>query len=227
MIPDKILSTMRKPLQCKIFQWYSPFRLKVIFQICRVLYKLEIRGAENIPAQGPFICVVNHASKLESILLLHLLRKMRSDSYIYGGGGPAWSPRSIKAMQMIPAPRGVGRSGPWLWMALKILREGSPIGIAPEGAVRWDGRLQPLQPGAAWLALRSGAPIIACVLRGGYSIWPRWARFPKLTGRLEIRIGKPFGILQNSRRRVDEEMIQAVNRRIVNEMSGLEGKGEV
>ncbi len=217
---------MHRLLPYRLFQWYSPFWLKVTFLVCRFLYNLEIFGVTRIPTQGPFLWVINHASKWDSPLFLYLQRRLRADAYVYGGGGPLWSPRSVKARRMIPAPRGVGRSGQWLWSALKMLQQGYPILIAPEGTIRWDGRLQPFKPGAAWLALRSGAPIVVSVLRGGYAIWPRWARFPRLTGKLEIRIGEPFRFPAVTRGRVDEEMLQAVNRRIADEMRRLEENRE-
>lgn len=190
--------------------------------ISRLLYKLKTLGIENIPAQGPFIFAGNHSSKLDTFLIIYLLNELRSNVYIYGGGGPLWSPRSINAVRGIPILRGVRRSGPSLWMALKILQKGYPILIAPEGAISWDGQLQPFQPGAAWLALRSEVPIVPCVLRGGYSIWPRWAKFPRLRGRLEIRIGEPFTLPKAADCKIDEAMIQVANQKIATEMAKLE-----
>ncbi len=202
----------------KLLQLYFSFLLNLVFGVCRLLYRLEVEGLPHVPLQGPLISVGNHASLLDSFLLIHLVRKVRSDVCIYGGGGPRWSPRSLQAMRGIPAPRGKGRSGSPLWSALRELQSGCSIAIAAEGAIRWDGRPQPLQPGAAWLALRSGAPIVVGVLRGSYSIWPRWATFPRLTGRLQLRIGKPFVAAGP----VTRETIDAVNLRIAEEMQRLE-----
>ena len=63
--------------------------------------------------------------------------------------------------------------------------------------VRWtledgDGRLQqPLLPGAAWLALRTGAPLIPVGVCGGYDIQPVWQMDRlALSGRITIRLGE-------------------------------------
>ncbi len=82
--------------------------------------------------------------------------------------------------------------------------------------------MRSLNPGAAWLALRSGAPIVVCVLRGGYSIWPRWANFPRPSGRLQIRVGKPLRVPPAGPAPLGRDAIRAVNRRIADEMRRLE-----
>ena len=94
--------------------------------------------------------------------------------------------------------------------------------MAIEGAISWDGRLQPFQSGAAWLALRSEVPIVATVLRGGYSVWPRWAKFPRLTGHLEIRIGEPFMLSKARDRKIDAALIGEANQKSATEMAKLQ-----
>ncbi len=194
--------------------------LALVRGFSRGLYKLKIRGAEHVPATGPCIFIIHHSSKLD-ITLGAFLYQARPDIGGYGSGLRLWASPFAKALGATPMFKGVGHSGPFLWTALNALQKGRPIAIAPEGEMEWDGRVLPLKPGAAWLALRSGAPIIVTVLRGGYAIWPRWARFPRLTGKLEIRIGEPFRFPAVTRGRVDEEMLQAVNRRIADEIRRL------
>lgn len=192
---------------------------KITSGLCRLLYKLKISGGEHIPATGPCILVCNHSSKMDILLLI--LKQTRPDANLFGSGVRVRAAPLGRALGGIPMFKGMGHSGPFLWMALKALQHGRSIMIAPEGEMEWDGRIRQLKPGVAWLALRSWAPVVACVLRGGYSIWPRWARFPRLTGRLEIRIGKPLSIPEASHGKVDREMIQTVSRRIADEMRRL------
>ena len=52
-----------------------------------------------------------------------------------------------------------------------VLQQGGAIMITAEGEWTWDGRLQdPLAPGASWLALRTGAPVVPVVSAGGYDV---------------------------------------------------------
>jgi 1-acyl-sn-glycerol-3-phosphate acyltransferase len=191
--------------------------------LCRLAYGLRISGSENIPTTGPCIFLGNHPSSLEVIVIFHL-RQYRPDLVVYGFGGPARHFR-LSRTKGIPPTRGRGRPAPALWTALKVLERGSAISIAPEGERSWDGRLQPFLPGTAWLALRSGAPIVVCVLTGGYAIWPRWAQIPRLTGRLEMRIGKPFSVPVAGNGKVTGAMIEHVNRRIAEEIRTMEVVG--
>lgn len=194
--------------------------------IGRLLYRLEISGIENLPLTGPCIVLGDHASRMDFILVSFMAR-IRPDIHFLGGwrrpGPPALFRRA--GIGAIPVFTDQHRSTWSLWWALKVLEQGACIGMAPEGGIRWDGRLQPLKPGAAWLALRSRAPAVVCVLRGGYTIWPRWARFPRLTGRMQIRIAKPFSLAGPSDTRVDAKMIEAANRRIADELRRAEGDG--
>lgn len=74
-----------------------------------------------------------------------------------------------------------------------LLKGGEPVLLFPEGQVSEDGRLQPFQPGAALLSLRTGVPIVPV---GLYStnellpygqVWPRWSVHP-----VAIRYGAPL-----------------------------------
>ena len=86
----------------------------------------------------------------------------------------------------------------------------------------WDGQLQhPLAPGTAWLALRGHVPVVPLVSKGGYDIMPRWARLPKLTGRVTIRAGEPFYVCDEPLKRVSDEDVAAASQRIYDAMLAL------
>jgi 1-acyl-sn-glycerol-3-phosphate acyltransferase len=50
--------------------------------------------------------------------------------------------------------------------ALEVLDRGLALGIYPEGTRSFTGEMLPFLKGAAWLALRSGAPIVPCGITG-------------------------------------------------------------
>jgi 1-acyl-sn-glycerol-3-phosphate acyltransferase len=190
----------------------------------RLLYHLEIWGEENIPRVGPFVCICNHSSRVD-FFITSLMKRARPDLYLFVAGGGfeihPWVSWLASSLQTIPAYKGRGLAIPSMMAALQVLQRGCPILIAAEGEFRWDGRLQPLKPGAAWLALRAHVPVIVCVLTGGYDIRPRWATLPKLTGKVTVRVGKAFYLSEASGSVAKEEEIHLANRRIVAEMVGL------
>jgi 1-acyl-sn-glycerol-3-phosphate acyltransferase len=109
--------------------------------------------------------------------------------------------------------------------ALRYLKKGEAVALSPEGEMSWDGRLQEFKTGAAWLALKSGAPVCPAYILGVYDAWPRWAKFPHLSGTIEIKIGKPFFVAApEEKRRLDDSLIMDCNKRIRDEICALKGK---
>jgi hypothetical protein len=56
---------------------------------------------------------------------------------------------------------------------------------------------------------------------GGYDIWPRWSRRPHLTGKLVLKVGKPFYVSEGPCERVTGEMLQKANQRLRAELERL------
>src|SRR5205823_2836301 len=69
-------------------------------------------------------------------------------------------------------------------VALEVLGRGEILGMYPEGT-RTPGTLLPFLPGAAWIALSTGAPLLPCAISGTHDAMPKGARFFK---RVPIRI---------------------------------------
>ncbi len=151
----------------------------------RVLARLQIVGPERIPARGACLFPFNHASPPADLLINLVIRRRRPDVYVFAAQGLAGqnplaaflarvNQRAVEA-RMLLAYKARGLSGGELLRAYRILQGGGAIAIAAEGELTWDGRLQhPLAPGAAWLALRTGAPVVPVVSVGGYDVQPRW-----------------------------------------------------
>ena len=125
--------------------------------------------------------------------------------------------------QVLLAYKARGLSAGELLRALRLLQQGAAISIAAEGEFTWDGRLQHLlAPGTAWLALRSGAPVVPVVSSGGYDMRPRWQLDRmRLTGRIAIRVGQPLYLCQAPIQRLDDEVLAAANEHLWQAMAAL------
>ncbi len=177
---------------------------RLLLLAARVLAHLRIEGAARIPAHGACLFPFNHASPLADLLVNLVIRRRRPDVHVFAaqvlaGQNPlaAFLTRVDQRAgdaRLLLAYKARGLSGGELLRAYRILQGGGAIAIAAEGELTWDGRLQhPLAPGAAWLALRTGAPIVPVVSVGGYDVQPRWQMDRlRLPGRLTIRVGEPF-----------------------------------
>jgi 1-acyl-sn-glycerol-3-phosphate acyltransferase len=154
-----------------------------------LLAKLDrVEGLENVPAHGPAILMINHIAFVDPIVVLAALprnivpmAKIEVYSYPIVGIFP-------RLWGVIPVRRGeVDRDA--LRKALDVLAAGEVILVAPEGTRHPS--LQRGKEGVAFLASRSGAPVIPVAVEGtvGFpSVNPvRWRK-----GGAIVRLGRPF-----------------------------------
>jgi 1-acyl-sn-glycerol-3-phosphate acyltransferase len=199
----------------------------------RILYRLRIEGEERIPATGACLLAFNHVAQPVDLMTNVLIRCHRPDAYLFGlhgfqGENPLAQFLGLVGgqdaeQQVLRAYKARGLSAGELLRALRLLQAGAAIALAAEGEFTWDGRLQhPLAPGAAWLALRSGAPVVPVVSTGGYDIQPRWQLDRlRLTGRVMIRVGPPLTLGETPMRRLDDTVLAAANERLWQAMAAL------
>jgi 1-acyl-sn-glycerol-3-phosphate acyltransferase len=163
--------------------------LKVIFAL---LTNLRVEGRENLPSNGPYLFAINHLSYIDSALVYALiggeqLASWVADKYrhnlIIG--------TLVRLSRPIFIRRGkVDRKA--LDAAFTALSEGKIFGLAPEGTRSKTGGLQRAKSGAAYLASRSGAPVVPVALIGTEKTFHdlRHLRRPHIT----VRIGTPFPV---------------------------------
>jgi 1-acyl-sn-glycerol-3-phosphate acyltransferase len=91
-----------------------------------------------------------------------------------------------------------------------MLEEGRIFGVAPEGTRNKTGILRRGLPGAAILALKSGAPVIPVVHWGGEVYLKNLKRFKRTD--FHVRIGEPFYV------RAEGKVTGDMRQEIVDEM---------
>jgi 1-acyl-sn-glycerol-3-phosphate acyltransferase len=161
--------------------------------VIRRLWRIELRGYDRLPAEGPAILCPNHISFLDSAFLM--LTLPRNITFV----GKAeymdsWKTRYLfPAMGMIPIDRSGGeRSQAALAAARAVLERGELFGIFPEGTRSRDGCLYRGRTGAARLAFEVGCPIYPVGIIGTDRIQPPGARVPKPFRECSITIGAPI-----------------------------------
>lgn len=165
--------------------------LKVAFWL---LTDLEVIGEENIPEEGPIIITGNHFSFADSVAMLHLAPPTIE---LFSGRNAAFTPWWAKLLPrlwgVLYVYRGTG-SRQAIRDAEHVLNKNGFFGIFPEGGA-WAEMLRPARPGAAYLAVRTGAKILPVAFTGFRDIFPlRLRNKAKVT----IRIGKPYGPLETT-----------------------------
>jgi 1-acyl-sn-glycerol-3-phosphate acyltransferase len=196
----------------------------------RLAYRIRIEGLENLPARGPYILSTNEISQMGSafttMVIVRLAFEGRLRDLVGFGAEDTWhNPFLIRLYprtEVHPVLPGRGQSVPALLAALETLRAGKVVAMNPEGEMSWDGRIVPFKPGVAWLALRSGVPVVPLVsTRGAYEVWPRWSMQPRFTGRFAIRLGRPIHLADGPLRRVEDDDLVAATRRLTEEIQAL------
>lgn len=168
---------------------------RLVSPVFRAVWRPRVTGLENIPATGPFLVASNHLALLDSFVIPVVApRQVRfiARADLWRGRGPiGWIKRQFfTIIGTVPVERGELRSAQdSLDLALEVLRAGEGFGIYPEGTRSRDGRLYRGRSGVAWLAQRSGAPVIPVGLRGTEGILPPGARIPRRPA-LSIAVGE-------------------------------------
>ena len=146
----------------------------------RLLAPATVRGLEHLEhVEGPVIFAANHASHIDTPLLLTTLPVGVPPPHRRGGrlglllrphvevGPVVLRPRrhSHRAQQGQPQ---VGRHG-----RVRAAEDGWSLVIFPEGGRSPDGWTQPFRGGAAYLARRTGRPVVPVYLHGTRHVLPK------------------------------------------------------
>lgn len=164
----------RRAVEMTSFQKFFYSLVKTFFLIFHTLYnRLEVRGRENIPPTGRLIVASNHASNVDPPLIGAVfpgyLRFLAKES-LFRNPLLGFCVRSLAA---VPVTREDSqRAGAVMKLMLGLLQSGERIVIFPEGTRSRDGRLKPLEPGAAFLSLKADAPILPVYIAGSHDACP-------------------------------------------------------
>jgi 1-acyl-sn-glycerol-3-phosphate acyltransferase len=152
--------------------------------ICKALFNLKTVGIEKLPADNRIIIAANHASYIDSVALGAAIPKkirwvIRKDIYCVW-----WLKWLFFLTGTIPENGAIGSS-------LSCLESGDTIGVFPEGTRSRDGKLQAGKRGVAVLALKTGAVVVPCAIRGSFDAYPRTALLPRPRP-VKVTIGSPI-----------------------------------
>src|SRR5919108_726079 len=147
-------------------------------------------GRENIPARGPLILAPNHRSLLDiPVAAATTKRKVwfMAKEELFAS---KLSARILGRLGAFPVRRGRPDRAP-LQRALKLLADGEVVGIFPEGTRRPMARFEELEEGFAYVALRSGAPVVPVAISGTEAVFPPGGKLPRLV-KVRVAVGEPF-----------------------------------
>ncbi|WP_240377092.1 lysophospholipid acyltransferase family protein [Bacillus piscicola] len=153
--------------------------------ICQVFFflfmRVEAKGQENIPTEGPVLICSNHLSNLDPPLVGSFMKRplnfMAKEELF---GAPLLG-KLLPYINAFPIKRGTGDRQA-LRKGLGILKEGKVLCLFPEGTRSKTGEIGKGLSGSGFFALRSEAVVIPAVIIGRY----------KPFGKITLRYGKPI-----------------------------------
>jgi len=192
------IKNYRIPLHIKINRFFIRPIFRMIF---RVLGRVKITGAENIPLGTPYVIAMNHISIFDPPLLVSFWSETpevigAADVFQKKGQGILLSLYGV-----VPVHRG-DYDRVLLDTVFAILKSGHPLVIAPEGGRSHVPAMRRALPGIGYIIEHAQVPVLPVGLVGTTDdFWQRAKRGEK--PQLEINIGKPihFPVVEKSAER--------------------------
>jgi 1-acyl-sn-glycerol-3-phosphate acyltransferase len=156
---------------------YRAFR-GTVWALWSSFFRPRVSGVEHVPTSGPFILAPVHRSNADFAFAIFVTDRktffMAKDNLWH----VAVLGRFIQSMGAFPVHRGSADRHA-LQTAEAVLRAGEGLVLFPEGT-RQDGpQLGPLHEGAAFLAARTGAPIVPLGISNTDRALPRGSKLPR------------------------------------------------
>jgi 1-acyl-sn-glycerol-3-phosphate acyltransferase len=161
---------------------YRLLRRLGLSRLLRRAYRIEVEGAERVPASGGAILVANHESIWDPFVLG--VATPREIHYLAKAELFRWWPLNavLHSLNAFPVERGSGDHGA-IREAGRRLRRGELIGIFPQGTSKPERQFG-WHRGAARVALATGVPLVPVRLMG--------TRPLPLPTRIRIFVGEPI-----------------------------------
>lgn len=165
------------------------FSIRMLFWL---ISRLRVYGLENIDLVQSCVAVGNHIGRLDPGLIYLVLD--RRDIIMFVAEKYRKYPFFrwlIKAMDAIWIDRFNADMGA-MREALRRLKRGGVVAIAPEGTRSPDGTLQRGRPGASYLAVKAGVPVLPVAFTGTKDsvVKDRLRHLRRLD--IVAQVGKPF-----------------------------------
>ena len=187
---------------------YSISRLLSLL-LCKILFRIKVFGAHNLPRKGSFILASNHKSYLDPVLLGVSCRRQlnymaRHD--LFNNPFFSWY---LSKIRVFP----VKRDKPDFFAlreAMRRVRNGGGLVIFPEGRRVEKFGIENPQPGVGFLVNKLKVPVIPAFIRGSDEAWPKGAKFIRMR-HISVHFGK---IISLGRRLPNQEMADEIMRGI-------------
>jgi 1-acyl-sn-glycerol-3-phosphate acyltransferase len=162
----------------------------LIFGVAKLFGRIEVIGRENVPQDRPFVLAPVHRSNIDFALVsLVTTRRMR-----YMGKDSIWKFKPVNpllnALGAFPVHRGTADREA-LRTTIAVVERGEPLVMFPEGTRQSGPVVQPLFDGPAYVATKTGVPIVPVGIGGSEKAMPKGSKFIHPT-KIVLVVGEPL-----------------------------------
>lgn len=149
--------------------------------LCKLYFRIEERGIENVPKKGPFILAPNHQSYFDGLFAMQALPSQTiMHTYFYAKeahvhrGYVAWmaSRHNVIVMEPSNLKKSIQKLG-------EALKQGRNIIIFPEGTRTSNGLVGEFKKMFAILSVELNVPVIPVSIKGAYRALPKHTKIPR------------------------------------------------
>lgn len=200
-----------------IYSLVPEFLLRFIaWLLVHFIYRLEKRGIENIPAEGPALLICNHVGFADAIVISAAApRPIRfiMESSIFRIPVLSTIFRGMKAIPVAPAKQDPQVYERAFQIVAQELRDGNLVCIFPEGRLTANGEIGEFRAGMMRILKETPVPVVPLALSGLWdsmfsrkygSVWQRWPRrfWPKISLSAAAPVAPGHADLQSLRDKV-------------------------
>ncbi|HEV7759783.1 MAG TPA: lysophospholipid acyltransferase family protein [Acidimicrobiales bacterium] len=158
--------------------------------LSRLWFRLEVVDKDRMPASGPFVLAPVHRSNIDFFLVAALTKtRMR-----YMGKDSLWKfaplGRFIAALGAFPVRRG-SADREALRSCMTIIENGEPLVMFPEGTRREGDAVAEVFDGPAYVAARTGVPLVPVGIGGSDKAMPKGTKWIK-PAKIVLVVGDPI-----------------------------------
>lgn len=188
--------------------------------ICRGYWRVTVRAEAPVPDTGPVILAPVHRSFIDFFVVSEVTPR----KIFYMAKDDLWHNRALGSLLDAVGAFPVNRQGAdraALDTAQQVLERGEVLILFPEGTRRAGPTVEALHEGAAFLAARTGAPIVPIGVGGTAEAMPKGSKWVRPV-KVHLEVGAPLDPpARTERGRVPRSQIHAGTERLRAEIQRL------
>ena len=170
----------------RAFRYAARLTLRVFLQLTT---RLHVDGLHNIPQSNAAIIAFNHLGHLDPLLVCAFAPRAPEFIALADLLDVPGTSSALRAYGVIPIYRDE-YDRQVIRAALDVLNRDGLLALAPEARASPSATLEKGREGAAYLALKSGAPVVPVGITGTQSIYGAWRK--RQRPHIGMMVGAPF-----------------------------------